>query len=85
VPRLGFKAQVAGRSMLDVARDVVAIARDGLKRRDMRDSQGRNEARFLDTLDESLSTGKTPADLLLERYHGAWGGSVDPVFTEDAY
>ncbi|HEY9216008.1 MAG TPA: glutamate--cysteine ligase, partial [Ancylobacter sp.] len=47
VPRLGFKAQVAGRSMLDVARDVVAIARDGLKRRDMRDSQGRNEARFL--------------------------------------
>ena len=85
VPRLGYKATIAGRSMLDVARDVVAIARDGLKRRDMRDSQGRDETRFLDTLDESLSAGKTPADLLLERYHGAWGGSVDPVFTEDAY
>ena len=85
VPRLGFNTDVAGRSMLDVARDVVAIARDGLARRDMRDSQGRDESRFLDTLDESLSAGKTPADLLLERYHGAWGGSVDPVFTEDAY
>jgi len=85
VPRLGYKATIAGRSMLDVARDVVAIARDGLKRRDMRDSQGRDETRFLDTLDESLSAGKTPADLLLERYHGAWGGSVDPVFVEDAY
>src|SRR3546814_5647145 len=33
VARLGLKAQVAGRTVQDVARDMVAIAREGLKRR----------------------------------------------------
>jgi glutamate--cysteine ligase len=27
----------------------------------------------------------TPAEELLERFHGAWGGSVAPVYTEYAY
>ncbi|GAB4069363.1 glutamate--cysteine ligase [Ancylobacter sonchi] len=85
VPSLGLKAEIAGRSMLDVARDVVAIARAGLARRDMRDSQGRDETRFLKPLEESLALGTTPAERLLDRYSGAWGGSVEPVFVEDAY
>lgn len=85
VPKLGFKAEIGGRSVLDVARDVVRVAREGLVRRDYRDSQGRDETRFLVTLEESIARGKTPAECLLERYNGAWGGSVDPVFDEDAY
>jgi glutamate--cysteine ligase len=85
VPRLGFKAEIGGRSVLEVSRDVVAIARAGLARRDYRDSQGRDETRFLVTLEDGLARGKTPAECLLERFHGAWGGSVDPVFDEDAY
>jgi glutamate--cysteine ligase len=85
VPTLGFKAEIGGRSVLEVARDVVALARAGLARRDYRDSQGRDETRFLVTLEDGLARGKTPAECLLERFHGAWGGSVDPVFDEDAY
>jgi glutamate--cysteine ligase len=85
VPTLGFKAEIGGRSVLEVSRDVVAIARAGLARRDYRDSQGRDETRFLVTLEDGLARGKTPAECLLDRFHGAWGGSVDPVFDEDAY
>ncbi len=85
VPRQGFAATIAGRRVLEVARDVVAVARAGLARRDIRDSQGRDETRFLVTLEDSLARGKTPAECLLDRYNGAWGGSVEPVFTEDAY
>ncbi|HSI41840.1 MAG TPA: glutamate--cysteine ligase [Xanthobacteraceae bacterium] len=85
VPRLGLDATIAGRPMLDVAREVVAIARAGLARRDKRDSQGRDETRFLAPLEQSLADGETPADALLRRYHGAWGGSVDPIFEECAY
>jgi len=29
--------------------------------------------------------GITPAEELLERFHGEWGGSVDPIFEEYAY
>ncbi|MFK8253743.1 glutamate--cysteine ligase [Ancylobacter terrae] len=85
VPKLGFAAQIGGRTVLDIARDVVALARAGLARRSRRDSQGRDETRFLVTLEESLARGKTPAEGLLERYRGAWRQSVEPVFVEDAY
>ncbi|MPT22958.1 MAG: hypothetical protein E2577_08040, partial [Starkeya sp.] len=56
-----------------------------LQRRDYRDSQGRDESRFLAPLEASLKAGKTPAEVLLERYEGAWNRSVEPVFVEDAY
>ncbi|WAC28018.1 glutamate--cysteine ligase [Ancylobacter sp. SL191] len=85
VPRLGYKAEVAGRPVLDVARDMVAIARAGLARRDYRDSQGRDETRFLIPLDESLAAGRTPAEDLLARYEGPWQRSVEPIFDELAY
>ncbi|MBS9477092.1 glutamate--cysteine ligase [Ancylobacter radicis] len=85
VPRLGFKAEIAGRPVLEVAREMVAIARQGLARRDYRDSQGRDETRFLQPLEESLATGLTPAEELLARYEGPWHHSVDPVFDERAY
>ncbi|MCK0197030.1 glutamate--cysteine ligase [Ancylobacter sp. 6x-1] len=85
VPVEGFRATLRGRSVLEIAADVVAIARQGLARRDRRDSQGRDETRFLLTLEDSLSRGKTPAECLLDRYQGPWNGSVEPVFVEDAY
>ncbi|MGU3496554.1 glutamate--cysteine ligase [Xanthobacteraceae bacterium A53D] len=85
VPRLGLKAKIAGRDLREVAGEVLALSREGLKRRRHLDSQGRDETRFLAPVEEVLATGRTPADVLLERYHGAWNGSVEPVFVEMAY
>ncbi|GGF69423.1 glutamate--cysteine ligase [Azorhizobium oxalatiphilum] len=85
VPRLGLKAEIGGRSVHDIARDVLALSKAGLARRRHLDSQGRDETRFLCTLEEVVATGRTPADVLLERYHGAWQGSVEPAFEELAY
>ena len=77
--RIGLKAQVAGRSLQDVAKDVLAIAAEGLARR------GLNERSLLSPLDEIAATGLTNADRLLERYHGAWAGDVRRVYEEQAY
>ena len=32
-----------------------------------------------------VRTGKTPAEVLLERYHGAWGGDVSKVYDEASF
>ncbi|WP_127089250.1 glutamate--cysteine ligase [Aquabacter cavernae] len=85
VPRLALKAEIAGRTLADVAREVLAISRAGLARRNKRDSQGRDETRFLAPLEETLACGKTPAERLLDLYAGPWGGSVEPVFDALAY
>lgn len=84
-PRIGFKASVAGRSALDVAKDALAIAADGLKRRAFINKNGADERMYLEPLIEFTEAGITPAERKLALYHGAWKGSVDPVFREFQY
>ena len=85
VPTRGLATTIMGRSLRDVARDVLSLARGGLERRGHRDGQGRDEARYLAPLDDLVDRGQTAAERLLERYEGAWGGSIDPVFEHCAY
>jgi glutamate--cysteine ligase len=36
-------------------------------------------------LEEVAARGITPAEEMLEKFHGAWKGSVAPVYDEYAY
>jgi glutamate--cysteine ligase len=85
VPRRGFNAVIRGTSALDIARACLDLARRGLARRDRNDVNGCDETRYLEPLEGYLERGITPAEELLEKFHGPWGGSVEPVFTEYAY
>lgn len=84
-PRLGLGATIAGRSLAEVAREVLAIARTGLARRGRLNADGRDETHFLAPLDRIAAEGRTLAEDLLARYEGPWQGSVDPAFSEYAY
>ncbi len=85
VPAQGLKASVAGRPLMEVAREVVEISRTGLKARAQLNSEGQDESVFLNTLDEVLAKRTTLADDMLALYHGRWNGSVDPVFVDYQY
>ena len=85
VPTQGLKAMIRGRTVQDVARDVLQLSRAGLEARNQQSRKGRTESSFLDVLDETVSTGKTAADQLLELYHGAWKGDISRVFRDFAY
>jgi glutamate--cysteine ligase len=82
VPRLALNATIGGRSLRDVARDVLVLSRAGLQRRAFLDTTGRDETHHLDYAHHIVETGKTPAERLLEKYHGEWRGSVLPAFKE---
>ena len=85
VPRLGFKAAIRGRTLLDLATETLALAEQGLIRRKRLDHNGRDETRYLRPLQEIVARGITPAEELLEQYRGAWNGSVAPIYEEYAY
>ncbi len=85
VPRLALNAQVAGRSVRDVARDMVAIAAQGLKARNRLSGGLVDESGYLGELEDIADTGVTAAERLLSLYHGAWGGDVGPVYDTFAY
>jgi len=85
VPKLALKTPFKGREFGALAREVVAIARDGLARRGRTQGIDTNETSYLNPLIEILDSGMTPAETLLEAYRTRWNESVDPVFTEHAY
>src|SRR5512133_819357 len=85
VPRLGFAASVGGQSVLQLAKTTIALADKGLARRRRLDARGQDERRYLRPIEDYVSRGITPAEELLEKFHGPWGHSVEPVFKEYAY
>ncbi|MDZ4728328.1 MAG: glutamate--cysteine ligase [Xanthomonadales bacterium] len=85
VPRQGLKAMVQGRSVQSLARELLNLAGDGLSARKRLNSSGDDETGFLAPLLETADSGLSPADLKLQRYHGEWQQSVDPIYRECAY
>jgi glutamate--cysteine ligase len=85
VPKLGFAATIAGRTVLQLATTTLALAEQGLARRRRLDANGQDESRYLRPIQEFVARGITPAEELLQKFHGEWQGSVDPVFREYAY
>ena len=85
VTRLGLKAEVAGRSVRDIAVDMVAIARRGLKNRARYSGGMVDERGYLSELEDIADSGITPADRLLSLYHGEWNGDVTRIYRDFAY
>jgi glutamate--cysteine ligase len=83
VPKLALDAPIPGGGKLrDIAGEVLDIANAGLTARNRVDASGSNETGFLDPLREIVRSGKVPAQVLLDRYHGVWGGDVSRVYEE---
>ena len=85
VPKLGLEARIRGRSVRDLALDVIELARQGLTARKRLNAAGDNETGFLSPLQQVAESGITPAERKLNLYNGEWNHSVDPLFTECAY
>jgi glutamate--cysteine ligase len=85
VPRSGLNAPFRGNTLLPVARQVLEIARQGLKSRQRLNQHGDDETLFLESLEEIIASRKTPAELLLRKYEQEWQGNIDKVFSAEAY
>lgn len=83
----GIRAEANGVKMQDIACEVIAIAKAGLRARAKPGFRGMvpDERHFLHALEDSVEDGKTPADELLEHFHGDWEGDISRVFAEYSY
>jgi glutamate--cysteine ligase len=83
----GLQAQAGGVNMHDLAREVVALSEAGLKARARPGAGGLvpDETHFLNAVKESVETGKTPADELLDCYHGEWQGDLGRIYADYSY
>jgi glutamate--cysteine ligase len=85
VPRLGFKARIRNRYLFEIAKECLALAHSGLRRRARIDHTGRDETRYLEPLERIIDCGRSPAEEMLEKFRGPWHGSVEPAYDEYAF
>ncbi|HIV78747.1 MAG TPA: glutamate--cysteine ligase [Candidatus Sphingomonas excrementigallinarum] len=86
VPELALDAPLpSGGRLRDIAGEVLDIAHAGLAARARLNGAGDNETGFLDPLREIVRSGKVPAQVLLDRYHGEWGGDISRVYGEASF
>lgn len=79
VAKDALRAEFRGRTVGELAKEVVLIAKAGLKRR------GQNEENFVDGLLEMAETGKSQADMLVDMYENQWKGDIDPIFKKMSF
>ncbi|MBC2651418.1 glutamate--cysteine ligase [Novosphingobium flavum] len=86
VPKLGLDAPLPGGGTLrDIAAEVLAIARSGLRARAKLNEVGDDETGYLGPLDDIIASGKVPAEMLLERYHGEWHGDLAKLYEAKSF
>ncbi|TFI56853.1 glutamate--cysteine ligase [Sphingomonas parva] len=86
VPKLGLNAQTPeGESLRELGGRILDIAEHGLKARARLNAAGDDESGFLGPLREVVARGTTPAEVLLNHYHGAWARDVSHVYDEMSF
>ncbi|HEY1125912.1 MAG TPA: glutamate--cysteine ligase [Sphingobium sp.] len=86
VPRLALKAPIpGGRTLQDIAGQVLDVARSGLAARARLNGAGDNESGYLSALDEVVAARRTNAERLLDRYNGEWAGDISRVYAEESF
>jgi len=76
VARAGFAAHAPDAPVLSVARELVALARAGLRRQAVRNAAEQDESVLLAPLEAIVERGTSPGRDLLTRWNGAWNEEI---------
>ncbi|MEW6272891.1 MAG: glutamate--cysteine ligase [Thermodesulfobacteriota bacterium] len=85
VHRTAMATPVRRYRVQDLARELLDIAEEGLRRQDRRDARGESEAIYLERARDYARSGKSPAERVLERWTSAWRRDVDDLVALTAY
>ena len=73
VAKLGLKADLGSRKVLDLARELVNLSAEGLRRIAGAGESDQDEGIFLDPLLAQIEKGLSPGQEIAESWHGEWG------------
>ncbi len=83
--RLALGAKIRGLKLLDLAKELLLIAWEGLERQNQLNEEGENETLYLDRLREELWRGQCPAYVLVEKWLGSWNREIRALLDFCAY
>ncbi|HCS12564.1 MAG: glutamate--cysteine ligase [Zetaproteobacteria bacterium CG06_land_8_20_14_3_00_59_53] len=80
VPERGLKTRFRETTLLQLAEDVVDIARAGLEHSRQLNAAGQDETIHLAPVIRAVDNNWTQAEAWLEAYHKDWDGRIEPIF-----
>jgi glutamate--cysteine ligase len=83
--RDALAARIRRYSLLDLSKELLQIAMEGLRRQKMFNALGEDETIYLEPLDKLLALGKCPADLLIEKWQGELHQDIRKLIAYSAY
>lgn len=83
--RIGFRAEVAGRTVQDVALDVLEISREGLRKRARMGNLKEDETTYLDPLVKIAKSGVTMGEYTVDHFLNDLDGDVKKLYEECKY
>jgi glutamate--cysteine ligase len=72
-------------TLLDLAKEFLEIAAEGLRRQNVVNDLGQNETIYLEPLKILLNQGKCPADVILEKWQGELRGDIKKLIDFTSY
>ena len=85
VPRDALSVPFKNGTVQDLAKQMLDISAGGLERRAFLNNTGEDERVFLKSLYETVESGKTTAQRMLDCYHGSWNGDISKVFEDCSF
>ena len=85
VPKLGLQTPFRNGTLQDITKIALLLSREGLKSRGNLNGHGESETVFLEDLDRFARTGKSNAEVLLEKFHDEWDGDILKAYTDCIY
>jgi glutamate--cysteine ligase len=85
VARAGLAARIAGRPARELAGELVEIASEGLRRIGAAGALDPDERGFLEPIRAQLALGKSPGEVVLERWEGEWNRSLERLIEYARY
>lgn len=85
VTRGGMTARIKGIPVVELARELFAIAEEGLRRQGARDRDGRDERIYLETLRYLLSVGRSPAEGVVQWWSSGCDRDLERLLAENAF
>ena len=85
VSRRGLRARLGPHAIAERAFELVNIAAEGLRRIAHRDAKGQDERVLLDAVRAQLERGKSPGEIVVERWEGEWERSPERLIENMRY
>ncbi len=83
--RQALGARVHGIRLLDLAKELVMIAREGLERHNNCNQDGENETIYIERLSEEVAKGQCPAYHIVEQWMSRWNYDLKHLIVGTAY